>query len=55
MKKLAKKNYVQENSIQGYLNCLCWCNVCSCKVVNFLKIGSDQSSNGNGASTVNMR
>lgn len=46
-KKLARKNYSQEQSLHGYYYaCTCLCAACKCKVVNALKVGSNQSSNG---------
>jgi hypothetical protein len=48
MKKLVRKNYDQTQSVHGYAKACntCLCAVCTCKVVNFLKIGSNSSSNG---------
>ena len=50
-KKQEKKNYSQEQSLHGYyIACTCLCAACTCKVVNALKIGSNQSSNGHNVS-----
>lgn len=48
MKKLVRKNYDQTQSVHGYAKACntCLCAVCTCKVVNFLKVGSNSSSNG---------
>lgn len=47
MKKLVRKNYNQEQSLHGYYYaCTCLCAVCQCKVINFLRIGSNSASNG---------
>lgn len=47
MKKLVRKNYNQEQSLHGYYYaCTCLCAACTCKVIDFLSIGSNNSSNG---------
>lgn len=47
MTKLVRKNYNQEQSLQGYNTaCACLCAVCTCKVINLLSIGSNNASNG---------
>lgn len=42
MKKLVRRNYSLNQSLKAY-GCECMCPVCSCKVINFLKIGNNFS------------